>query len=198
MGAGPLLVVITGPSGVGKDSLLTHLRDSGRPYLFGVTATTRPPRTGEEREAGGFLRHLSAEEFEAMLARGEFLEHALVYGHRYGVPKPPIREAIARGQDVVLRTDVQGARYIKSVVPGAVTIFLLPPSWEELERRLRSRASDSREQMELRLRIAREELAAAGEFDHTVVNDDLGRCAEAVEALLAAERSRKGRPAVRV
>lgn len=193
----PLLVVITGPSGVGKDSLLARLRDSGRPYHFGVTATTRPERPGEEREAG-FLRHLSEEEFEAMLGRGEFLEHALVYGHRYGVPKPPIREALSRGQDVVLRTDVQGARYIKSVVPGAVTIFLLPPSWEELERRLRSRASDSREQMELRLRTAREELAAAGEFDHTVVNDDLSRCAEAVEALLAAERSREGREPVRV
>ena len=164
-----------------------------------VTATTRPPRLGEEREADdAFLRHLSAAEFEAMLARDEFLEHAVVYGYRYGVPRAPIREALARGEDAVLRTDVQGARYIKSVVPGAVTIFLLPPSWEELERRLRSRASDSPEQMELRLRTAREELAAAAEFDHAVVNHDLDRCAEAVEALLTAERARPGRQAVSV
>ena len=198
MPAGPLLVVITGPSGVGKDSLLASLRDSGRSYHFGVTATTRPPRPGEKREAGRFLRHLPAAAFESMLARGEFLEHAVVYGHRYGVPRAPIREALARGQDVVLRTDIQGARYIKSVVPGAVTIFLLPPSWEELARRLRARASDSPQQMELRLRIAREELAAAGEFDHTVVNEDLDRCAQAVEAVLAAERARPERQAVRV
>ena len=97
-----------------------------------------------------------------------------------------------------MRTDVQGARHIKSVCPGAVTVFLLPPSWEELEWRLRSRATDKPEQLELRLRIALDELAAADEFDQTVVNDDLDACVDRIESILAAERSRKGREAVRL
>lgn len=199
MAAAPLLVVITGPSGVGKDSLLARLRELGRPYHFAVTATTRPRRPGEEGEAGfQFLRHVSPEEFAAMLARGELLENATVYGHRYGVPALPIRQALARGQDVLLRTDIQGARYIKSRYPGAVTIFVAPPSWEELERRLRRRATDRPEQVELRLRTAREELAAAQEFDHTVVNDDLDRCAAEIEGIMARERARPERQPLRL
>jgi len=195
----PLLVVFTGPSGAGKDSLLAHLKALGRPYHFAITATTRPKRRGEEAEAGyQFLSHLSLSKFEAMLRRGEFLENAVVYGHRYGVPRPPIREALAAGKDVLLRTDVQGARYIKSTIPAAVTIFVAPPSPEEMERRLRSRGGDSPEQVELRLRTAREEMAAAGEFDYRVVNDDLSRCAAEIEGILARERVRPGRQAVRV
>ncbi len=199
MTAAPLLAILTGPSGAGKDSLLAHLKALGRPYHFAVTATTRPKRRGEEAEAGyQFLRRLSPAEFEAMLARGELLENAVVYGHRYGVPKTPIREALAQGKDVLLRTDVQGARYIKSIIPAAVTIFVAPPSLEEMERRLRSRGADIPEQVELRLRAAREEMKAAGEFDYRVVNDDLARCAEEVEEVLARERSRPGREGVRV
>ena len=191
--------MLTGPSGAGKDSLLAHLKALGRPYHFAATATTRPKRRGEEAEAGyQFLRHLSLSKFEAMLARGEFLENATVYGHRYGVPKPSIREGLERGQDVLLRTDVQGARYIKSILPGAVTIFVAPPSAEELERRLRSRATDTPEQMELRLRTARQEMEEAAEFDYQVVNDDLARCAAEIEEVLAQERARPGRQAVRV
>ena len=128
-----------------------------------------------------------------MLARGEFLEHATVYDQRKGVPRPPVREALAAGRDVVVRTDVQGTRYIKSVCPGALTVFIQPPSWEELGWRLRSRGTDDPQQLELRLSAAREELAAAAEFDHTVVNDDLNACVDAIERILAAERSRKGR-----
>jgi guanylate kinase len=195
-GAGPLLVVITGPSGVGKDSLLARLKALGRPYHFAATATTRPPRPGEIEGIDYYF--LSDEQFDEMLARGEFMEHAIVYDQRHGVPRPPVREALAAGRDVVMRTDVQGARYIKSVCPGALTVFILPPTWEELEWRLRSRGTDDPQQLELRLRVAREELAAAGEFDHTVVNDDLNACVDEIEALLAAERSRKGRERVRV
>jgi len=195
-GPGPLLVVITGPSGVGKDSLLSRLKALKRPYHFAVTATTRPPRPDETDGVDYFF--LSDQQYDDMLARDEFLENATVYAHRYGVPKPPIREALAAGEDVLMRTDVQGARYIKSVCPAAVTIFVLPPSWEEMEWRLRSRATDSPEQLELRLRIARDEMAAAGEFDHTVVNEDLNACVDEIERVLAAERSRKGREPVRL
>jgi len=195
-GRQPLLVVITGPSGVGKDAILSRLKALKRPYHFAVNATTRPPRP--EGSDGVDYFFLSDQQYDEMLARGEFLEHATVYAHRYGVPKPPIREALAAGKDVLLRTDIQGARYIKSTYPAAVTIFVLPPSWEELEWRLRSRAADSREQQELRLRIARDEMAAAGEFDHRVVNDDLNACVDEIEGILAAERSRRGRQPVRL
>lgn len=191
---GPLLVVITGPSGVGKDTLLDRLKALARPYHFAVTATTRPPRP--EEIDGVDYYFLSDEQYGEMLANGEFLENATVYAHRYGVPKPPVREALSEGKDVLLRTDVQGARYIKSVCPGALTIFVLPPSWEELEFRLRSRATDSPEQLDLRLRTAREEMASADEFDHTVVNDDLDACVAAIERILTEERSRAGRERV--
>src|SRR3970282_1435592 len=124
--AGPLLVVITGPSGVGKDSLLARLKALNRPYHFAVTATTRPPRPEEIEGLDYFF--VSDKRYDEMLAGGEFLENATVYQHRYGVPKPPIREALAAGRDVVMRTDVQGARYIKSVCPRALTLFVMGPS----------------------------------------------------------------------
>ena len=198
MGAGPLLVVMTGPSGAGKDSLLAHLQALGRAYCFAATATTRSPRKGEVPGADPFLSFLSKQEFERMLERGELLENAIVYGHHYGVPKAPIREAISSGKDVLLRTDIQGARTIKAVVPGALTVFVAAPSDAELERRLRARAADSRKQMELRLRVAKEEMAVAAEFDYTVVNDNLARCADEIEEIMSRERGRPGREAVRV
>ena len=192
--AGPLLVVITGPSGVGKDSLLARLKALGRPYRFAVTATTRPARPGEIEAIDYYF--LTDQQFDDMLARGEFLEHATVYDQRKGVPRPPVREALAAGRAGVMRTDVQGARYIKSVCPGALTIFVQPPSWEELEWRLRSRGTDDPAQLELRLSAAREELAAAGEFDRTVMNDDLNACVDAIERILTKERTRKKRQPV--
>ncbi len=195
-GPAPLLAVITGPSGVGKDSLLSRLKSLNRPYHFAVTATTRPPRPDETDGVDYFF--VSDQRYDEMLAKGEFLENATVYDYRYGVPKPPIREALAAGKDVVMRTDIQGARYIKSVSPGAVTVFLLPPSWDELEWRLRSRATDTPEQLDIRLRTARDEMAAAEEFDHTVTNDDLNACADEIERILAAERSRAGRQPLRL
>ncbi len=195
-GSPSLLAVITGPSGVGKDSVLSRLKALNRPYHFAVTATTRPPRPEETDGVDYFF--LSDQRYDEMLAKGEFLENATVYDYRYGVPKPPIREALAAGKDVVIRTDIQGARYIKSVCPGAVTVFLLPPSWDELEWRLRSRDTDTTEQTDLRLRTARDEMAAADEFDHTVVNDDLNACVDQIERVFAAERSREGREPVRL
>ena len=196
MGAGPLLVVLTGPSGAGKDSLLAELSSRSGLYQIAVNATTRPPRAGERD--GVDYNFVSREEFQRMLREGELLEHALVYGQDKGVPKQPIREALAAGRDVLLRTDIQGARTIKSLVPGAVTIFVAPPSEEELKRRVRARGGDTQEQVAVRERIATEEMAAAGEFDHTVVNDELARCAEEIEAIMSRERSRAGRETVLV
>ena len=179
----PLLVVLTGPSAAGKDSLLAHLKSLGRPYHFVETATTRP-RRGDER-AGIDYVFVSEEQFDAMLEAGELLEHAEVYGHRYGVPRQPVREALASGRDALMRTDVQGARHIKSVVPGTVTIFVTVPSIAELTTRLLERGSDSKEQAELRMRIATSEMESAGEFDYMVVNDDLERAVQELSELAA-------------
>ncbi len=195
MGAGPLLVVLTGPSGAGKDSLLAELSSRGS-YYVAVNATTRPPRVGERD--GVDYHFVTQEQFQRMLRDGELLEHALVYGQEKGVPRAPIRQALAQGQDVLLRTDIQGARTIKRLVPGALTIFVAPPSETELKRRVRSRGADTAEQVELRERIATEEMSAAGEFDYSVVNDDLAKCADEIEAIMSRERSRPGRKTVRV
>jgi len=188
----PLLVVITGPSGVGKDTLVRELkRRLGERLHVAVTATTRPPRPGERH--GVHYYFVSPQEFEAMLARGELLENAVVYGHRYGVPKAPLQEALAQGKDVVVRTDVQGASFIKSRHPEAVTVFVLPPSQEELARRLRGRGQDDARQVALRLRTAQEEMARVGEFDYRVTNDRLEEAVEEVLAIMERERARPGR-----
>jgi guanylate kinase len=190
----PLLVVITGPSAVGKDTLLDRLRRSYPGAHFAITATTRAPRTGEQDAVDYYFYSVPA--FEDLIARGQLLEHARVYGDWKGVPLAPVREALAEGKDVLMRTDVQGARHIKSVAPDAVTIFIAPPSIEELHRRLQARAADSDEQAALRLKIANDEMASAGEFDHVIVNDDLDVCVREIEQVLERERERPGRRAV--
>jgi guanylate kinase len=194
----PLLVVISGPSGVGKDSLLARLKAGEEGYHFAVTATTRPQRPDEVD--GRHYHFLTRQRFEEMLAAGELLENAVVYGERYGVPKAEVWEALAGGKDVVVRTDVQGAATIKGTVPQAVTIFLAPASIGELEERLRLRGADSEEQVRLRLAKARQELDAAGHFDHVVVNAK-GKLEEAVaqiERIIAAEKERPERVAVQI
>ncbi len=192
MADAPLLVIFTGPSGAGKDTLAAAL--SSRPGSnigFAVTATTRPPRVGETD--GRDYHFVSDAEFERMIRDGEMLEHAIVYGQHKGVPLSSVRRVLHEGKDVLLRTDVQGARFIKAQVPGAVTVFIAPPSREELERRLRERDSDTDDQVALRLKTASEEMNAAGEFDHTVVNDDVERAAAEIEAIIDRERQRPGR-----
>lgn len=189
-GSGPVLVVLTGPSGAGKDSVLERLRALGR-FHIGVNATDRPPRP-EEIEGRDYY-FVSTDRFGEMLREGDLLEHARVYRQWKGVPRAPVRAALDRGEDVVLRTDIQGARFIRSLVPGTVTIFLAPPSDAELKRRLRTRGGDSDEQIAVRLRTAKEEMAAADEFDHVVINDDLDRAVAEAVAIIDAERGKRGR-----
>ncbi len=192
MAAAPLLVILTGPSGAGKDTLAAALGSRpGSTIGFAVTATTRPPRQGETD--GRDYHFVSEAEFQRMIGEGEMLEHAIVYGQHKGVPTSSVRRVLDEGKDVLLRTDVQGARFIKTRVPEALTVFVAPPSREEMERRLRDRDSDTESQVALRLKTAFAEMDAAAEFDHTVTNDDLERAAAEIEAIIARERERPGR-----
>ena len=159
----PLLVVISGPAGVGKDAVVRRLKERGYPFHFVVTATDRPPRPGEVHGVHYFF--VSTAEFEGMIALDELLEHARVYGQYKGIPKQQVREALASGKDVVMRLDVQGAAAVRRMAPEAVLIFLVAGSDEELEQRLRKRKGDSPEQIRERLATARAEMACLDEFD---------------------------------
>jgi guanylate kinase len=165
---------------VGKGTLIKGLLERVPGLQLAVSATTRSPRAGEVN--GVDYHFLSDEDFNERVARGEFVEHAEYAGNRYGTLKSELTRP-ARG--IVLEIDVQGARQVRERVPEAVLIFIEPPSFEDLERRLAGRASDQPEQIERRLAAARAELAAAGEFDHRVVNDDLERAFEELAALAA-------------
>lgn len=193
----PLLVVLTGPSGAGKDSVLDELKKlPNRPYSFVITVTTRPRRPAERDGVDYYF--VTKEEFQRLVDAGEMLEHAMVYDQEKGVPKATVRKLLESGRDALMRTDNQGARYIKSVAPGTVTIFIAPPSDAELEKRLRSRGGDTDEQVAIRLGTARKEMAEAGEFDYTVVNHDLVEAAAEIERIIAEERARPGRKPIEI
>ena len=196
---GPLLVVISGPSCAGKDSVLTCLRERGYPIHFTVTATTRPKREVKPADHE-FLRFLSNEEFDDLLKSGGLLEHAEVYGYHYGVPKAPLSEALDQDRDVIMRVDVQGAATIKKLVPAAVLIFLTLPSIEEMEARLRGRGRDEEATVQRRLQAAIRELDEMPKFDYAVVNerDQLDATVDQIEAILAAEHNRVGRDRVSI
>lgn len=178
--AHPLLVVISGPSGVGKDAILERMRRLERPWHYVVTATTRPPRPGE-RDGEEYI-FLDTARFEEMVTQDRFLEHAEVYGHWYGVPREQVEEAFGSGRDVIAKTDVQGARTLRAAVPNATLLFIAPPSMEELEARLRGRKTDRATDLHRRLETAREEMERQGEFDHVIVNHN-GRLDETVTAI---------------
>ena len=187
---GPLLVVLSGPSGVGKDAALSKLRTLERPWHFVVTATTRPRRPGE-RDGMDYI-FLDSGKFEAMVEKGDFLEHARVYGNRYGVPRQQVREAMVKGLDTILKVDVQGAATIKKVAPEAVLIFLAPASMEELGERLSLRATESQTDLKTRTQIARREMERLSDYDYRVVNAD-GRLDQAIariDAIITAEKCR--------
>ena len=186
----PLLVVLSGPSGVGKDATLSQMKQTGCSYLFSVTATTRSKRP-LERDGVDYI-FLTEERFLEMVQRGEFLEWARVYGHTYGVPKTQVQTALAQGRDVIVKVDVQGAASIKKLVPEAVFIFLAPPDQRTLERRLIQRMTDSGGDLALRLQTAAEEMQALSWFDYVIVNED-GRLDETVaktQAIITAEKCR--------
>ncbi len=191
---GPLLVVISGPSGVGKDSLLSRIKERGVRAHVTVTATTRPRRPSSPDDDQQYTS-LTEDAFEKLRAEDGLLEHATVYGHQYGVPKAPLAQALGRGEDVLMRVDVQGAASIKKLVPAAVLIFLAPETMEELEARLRDRGQDSPEVLKGRLDAAEREMAERSWFDYTVVNkgQQLDDCVDEVLAIIAKERSRPGR-----
>jgi guanylate kinase len=191
----PLLIVISGTPGVGKDTLIRRLRERGYSFHFVVTATDRPPRPGEVD--GVDYLFVTSEEFARMLKQNELLEHAVVYGQHKGVPKQQVREALASGKDVVMRVDVQGAATVHRLVPEAVLIFLTASSEEELRRRLRARGSDSPEQIQKRIATAREEMKRLSEFDYVVVNRD-GELDWAVDDVLAIIRAEHCRVEPRV
>ena len=186
----PLLVVLSGPSGVGKDVALSKLRNLDRPRHYVVTATTRPKRPNE-REGVDYV-FLSTEQFQKMLDTDEFLEHAQVYDHWYGVPKQQVREALDKGLDVVLKIDVQGAATIKKLVLQAVFIFLAPPSMDVLRRRLSLRATESGIDLEVRIRTAWKEMEYLPAFDYQVVNPDgcLDQAVACIDAIIQAEKCR--------
>jgi guanylate kinase len=178
----PLLIVISGPSGVGKDSVIQHMKKRNLPFHFVVTATTRPPRQEEVDGVDYFF--VSSDEFAEMIDKGELLEYAIVYNDYKGIPKAQVRQALASGVDVVMRVDVQGAAKIRELSPEALLIFLITRNEEELVSRLKTRKSETREGINLRIATARQELKRINEFDYVVVN---GECHldEAVDAILA-------------
>jgi guanylate kinase len=178
----PLLIVLSGPSGVGKDSVLNQMRNADYPFCYVVTATTRQPRPGEVN--GKDYLFTSEEKFHQMREKGELLEWAKVYQHWYGVPRAPVEKALLEGKNVIVKVDVQGAETIKKILPEAILIFLAPPSWEDLERRLRKRKSESPGEFELRIKTAQAEMERASSFDYVIVNCE-GEIASTVSQIVA-------------
>ena len=189
----PLLVVISGPSGVGKDAVLERMKRLPGARHFTVTATTRHKRPNE-RDGVDYI-FMEPPEFQALLAQDGFLEHAEVYGRYYGVPRAQVEEALRAGRDVVVKTDVQGARTLKAKVPDAVLIFLAPPDLQELERRLRQRKSETAEDLQRRIETARLEMECQPEFDHVVVNHSghLDETVAAIERIIDQEKGKRVR-----
>ncbi|MDT0308759.1 guanylate kinase [Streptomyces sp. DSM 44917] len=176
----PRLTVLSGPSGVGKSTVVAHMRKAHPEVWLSVSATTRKPRPGERHGVHYFF--VDDEEFDKLIANGELLEWARFAGNRYGTPRRAVQDRLAAGDPVLLEIDLQGARLVRASMPEARLVFLAPPSWEELVRRLTGRGTEPPEVIERRLAVARTELAAEPEFDVTLVNTSV----EAVAAELLA------------
>ena len=189
--ASGLVFVLSGPSGVGKSTLIERLKRDGFPITHCVTATTRPRRQGEEH--GIHYYFLAESEYDALLEKGEFLEHAVVHNlYRYGIPLHSIRDALRRGNDVILAPDVQGASTVRWKLPNAITIFLRPPSLDELLPRLAARGTEPPEERRMRLITAERELQRMSEYDYVIVNhrDRLEQAVGDLKAIIRSERLR--------
>jgi guanylate kinase len=186
----PLLIVISGPSGVGKDSVVNAMKSRGLPFHFVVTATTRPARANETNGKDYFF--VSKDEFARMIENDELFEYALVYNDYKGNSKKQVRDALASGQDVIMRLDVQGAATVRKLAPQAVLVFLTTQNERELVERLKGRKTGPAEDLSLRIATAQQELKRAGEFDYVIVNSDgcLEETVDTVIAIIRAEHHR--------
>ncbi|MGZ6340572.1 MAG: guanylate kinase [Candidatus Limnocylindrales bacterium] len=195
-----MLVIISGPSGVGKDTIIEalHRRSHRPPYHYVVTCTTRTRRPGEID--GVSYNFMTVEEFLALREAGELLEANLVHGHWYGTPRVGVREALARGQHAILKIDVQGAQVVKGCVPDALLVFVVPPSMETLFQHLKARRTESADELELRQRNAALELARTDDYDYVVVNEegDVDRTAERIDEIISNEERRGSRGSVTI
>jgi guanylate kinase len=188
--APPLVMVVSGPSGVGKDAVIRRLQETRPDLYFVVTATSRPMRAGERDGVDYFF--VTREEFEEWISAGRLLEHAVVYGEYKGIPRQQVEDALARGTDVVLRIDVQGAATMKQLLPGLVSIFLIAESEKALVERLVARKTEPEDKMKIRIQTARKEMDKVKDFDYVVVNRD-GKLDETVAqlgAILQAEKAK--------
>ena len=189
------LFIVSAPSGGGKTSLVKALLASEPEVKFSISHTTRPPRPGEEN--GRDYHFVSPEEFERMARAGEFLESAVIYGNRYGTSRSWIARELERGHDIVLEIDWQGAQQVRRLAPGTVSIFILPPSLEALEQRLKGRSQDRPEAIARRLAAAREEINHLREVDYVIINKDFNRAALELASIVRAERLRLPRQLAR-
>ena len=177
------LIVVAGPTAVGKGTVVSRVREMFPAAQFSVSATTRTPRPGEID--GVHYYFVSPHQFDVLVDTDQMLEWAVVHGeHRYGTPRQPIDDALNSGHSIIVEIDIQGARQVKKAMPSAVLVFLLPPSWDELVRRLTARGTESLEEQQRRLETAKAEIDAQSDFDITIVNDDVDAAAKAVIELL--------------
>ena len=186
----PLFIVLSGPSGSGKDAVLSRMEKSGYPIEYITTVTTRPQRAGEKDNVD--YHFISEESFQGMIENKELLEWANVYGNWYGVPSKPAKRALEMGRDIIVKVDIQGAATIKKILPQAVFIFLVPPSMKELATRLKQRHTESSFDLTLRLKTAEEEIKQLPLFDYVVVNkrDEIDLALADIKAIITAEKRR--------
>jgi len=184
-----LIIIISAPSGSGKTTVVERLLAELPRVKRSISCTTRPPRQGEQEGRDYFF--VSEGDFRRKIENGEFLEWEETFGNFYGTPLEQFTGAMENGQDLILSIDVKGARQVKEKFPGAISVFIMPPSTEELEARLRKRNTDRKDQVDLRLKEARRELEAADEYDYLVVNDDLDGAVTELKSVLEAERQKR-------
>ncbi len=186
----PLLIVLSGPSGVGKDAVLARIKESSYPLKYITTLTTRPRRPNERNNVD--YHFVSMKKFQKMIENNELLEWANVYGNWYGVPKEEVKQALDKGQDLIVKVDIQGAATIKKILPQAVFIFLMPPSVDELLIRLKQRHTESPSNLALRLKTAEEEIKKLLLFDYVVVSrwDEIDSAVSDIKAIITAEKCR--------